>query len=69
MSRGEKQTFTPDRIRSYFVMEWLPLLLVTISGVIYNVGLLRRPGSRGGWPSAWRTFWEGVQRLPGWPCW
>ena len=47
MSRGEKQTFTPDRIRSYFVMEWLPLLLVTISGVIYNVGLLATPWFEG----------------------
>ena len=47
MSRGEKQTFTPDRIRSYFVMEWLPLLLVTISGVIYNVGLLATPRFEG----------------------
>ena len=41
------QTFTPDRIRSYFVMEWLPLLLVTISGVIYNVGLLATPWFEG----------------------
>ena len=47
MSRREKQTFTPDRIRSYFVMEWLPLLLVTISGVIYNVGLLATPWFEG----------------------
>ena len=47
MSRREKQTFTPDRIRSYFVMEWLPLLLVTISGVIYNVGLLATPRFEG----------------------
>ena len=34
------KTFRPDRIGSYFRMEWLSLALVTASGLIYNVGLL-----------------------------
>lgn len=35
----KSKTFRPDRIGSYFRMEWLSLALVTAS-VIYNVGLL-----------------------------
>ena len=31
-------------------MEWFPLLLVTLSGLVYNIGLLPRRGSRAGWP-------------------
>ena len=36
----KSKTFRPDRIGSYFRMEWLLLALVTASGLIYNVGLL-----------------------------
>lgn len=38
-----KKTFYPDRIGSYFRVEWLSLTLVTLSGVLYNVGLLAAP--------------------------
>ena len=41
------RTFRPDRIGSYFRAEWLPLALVTISGLIYNVGLLAAPWFEG----------------------
>ena len=37
------KTFRPDRIASYFRVEWLPLAVVTLSGLIYNVGLLAGP--------------------------
>ena len=47
MSGKENRTFCPDRIGSYFRIEWLPLLLVTISGLIYNVGLLATPWFEG----------------------
>lgn len=33
----------PDRIGSYFKLEIVPLLIVTISGLIYNVGLTAGP--------------------------
>lgn len=33
----------PDRVAWYFKAEWWPLLLVTISGLIYNLGLLGGP--------------------------
>ena len=41
------RTFRPDRIGSYFRAEWLPLALVTVSGLIYNVGLLAAPWFEG----------------------
>lgn len=43
----ENKAFRPDRIGSYFRTEWLPLTLVTISGLLYNVGLLAAPWFEG----------------------
>ncbi len=37
----------PDRVLWYFKAEWLPLLLVTVSGLIYNLGLLAGPWFEG----------------------
>lgn len=42
-----KKTFYPDRIGSYFRVEGLSLTLVTLSGVLYNVGLLAAPWFEG----------------------
>ena len=39
----KSKTFRPDQIGSYFRMEWLSLTLVTVSGLIYNIGLLATP--------------------------
>ena len=39
--------FRPDAIGSYFRLEWLPLLFVTLSGLVYNVGLLAGPWYEG----------------------
>ena len=41
------KAFQPDRITSYFRVEWLPLAFVTLSGLIYNVGLLAGPWFEG----------------------
>ena len=46
MERPTK-TFCPDRVLSYFRVEWLPLTLVTISGLVYNIGLLATPWFEG----------------------
>ena len=46
MSRHDR-AFRPDRIGSYFRAEWLPLALVTVSGLVYNVGLLAAPWFEG----------------------
>lgn len=43
----KSKTFRPDQIGSYFRMEWLSLALVTISGLIYNIGLLATPWFEG----------------------
>ena len=42
-----EKTFRPDRIGTYFRVEWLPLAVVTLSGLIYNVGLLAGPWFEG----------------------
>ena len=42
-----KLSFCPDRIGSYFRMEWLSLTFVTLSGLLYNVGLLAAPWFEG----------------------
>ena len=42
-----EKTFRPDRIISYFRVEWLPLTFVTLSGLLYNVGLLATPWFEG----------------------
>lgn len=39
----DKKSFIPDRILSYFKAEWVVLLIITISGLIYNLGLLLGP--------------------------
>ena len=44
--KREKQ-FRPDKIGDYFRIEWLPLVLVTVSGLIYNIGLLAAPWFEG----------------------
>ena len=46
---GEKRSaeFQPDRVLSYFKAEWRVLLAVTLSGLIYNVGLLAGPWFEG----------------------
>lgn len=41
------RSFRPDRVLSYFRVEWLPLLLVTLSGFVYNIGLLAAPWFEG----------------------
>lgn len=33
----------PDKITSYFKLEWKVLLIITITGIIYNLGLLAGP--------------------------
>ena len=42
-----EKAFRPDRIGAYFRVEWLPLALVTLSGLIYNIGLLATPWFEG----------------------
>ena len=41
------RAFQPDSIAAYFRLEWLPLPLITLSGLAYNVGLLAGPWFEG----------------------
>lgn len=43
----QKRAFQPDSIAAYFRLEWLPLTLITLSGLAYNVGLLAGPWFEG----------------------
>ena len=43
----KKNAFRSDRISSYFRAEWLALTFVTVSGLLYNVGLLATPWFEG----------------------
>ena len=42
-----EKSFHPDRIGTYFRVEWRPLAFVTISGLVYNIGLLATPWFEG----------------------
>ena len=46
-TQRNKHGFQPDRVLSYFQMEWKVLLIVTVSGLIYNLGLLAGPWFEG----------------------
>ena len=41
------RAFQPDSIAAYFRLEWLPLTLITLSGLAYNAGLLAGPWFEG----------------------
>ena len=42
-----EKNFCPDRVLSYFRLEWLSLAFVTLSGLVYNIGLLATPWFEG----------------------
>lgn len=42
-----KKTFCPDKIASYFRVEWLSMTFIILSGLFYNVGLLAAPWFEG----------------------
>ena len=67
------KTFRPDRVLSYFKAEWLPLAFVTLSGLVYNIGLLEgkskdtfAPTRRSAVPSSLR--WRLVSRTSNTPA-
>ena len=45
--KREGEKFCPEKIGSYFRVEWKVLLTITISGLIYNLGLLAEPWFEG----------------------
>ena len=47
MAQKHKRAFRPDSMNAYFRQEWLPLTFITLSGLLYNVGLLAGPWFEG----------------------
>lgn len=47
MAQKHKRAFRPDNMNAYFRQEWLPLTFITLSGLLYNVGLLAGPWFEG----------------------
>ena len=47
MNPKNNRSFRPDSVSAYFKAEWLPLLFITISGLVYNFGLLTGPWFEG----------------------
>ena len=45
--KNKNKSFRADAIGSYFRLEWLPIALITVSGLIYNIGLLAAPWFEG----------------------
>lgn len=45
--KTKQKNFQPDKVLSYFKEEWVILLAVTVSGLIYNIGLLAGPWFEG----------------------
>lgn len=45
--KEKKQRLRPDSIVTYFRLEWVCLLLITVSGLLYNLGLLAGPWFEG----------------------
>lgn len=43
----KKKNFRPDKIMMYFRAEWKVLALITVSGLIYNLGLMAGPWFEG----------------------
>ena len=46
MEHASRQ-FQPDKITAYFRLKWVNLLLITLSGLLYNLGLLAGPWFEG----------------------
>lgn len=64
MNKGKKNAeFQPDRVLSYFRAEWRVLLAVTVSGLIYNIGLLAGPWFEGRMTGCLVDILKGVGRF------
>ena len=47
MNNFKNKTFCADKILSYFKCEWKVLVIITISGLIYNIGRMFEPWFEG----------------------
>ncbi len=65
MSQNNSGLRRPDRILSYFAQEKKPLLIVTVTGILYNVGLAAGPLLEG---QLVQCLLEILQGLAQWPA-
>ena len=59
----EKKNFRPDRILTYFRAEWKTLIWITISGLIYNLGLMAGPWFEGRMAGCLMRILTGTERF------
>lgn len=60
----EKKNFRPDKIMAYFRAEWKVLALITVSGLIYNLGLVAGPWFEGKMAGCLLQILTGTERFP-----
>ena len=60
----KQEKFQPNKILSYFRAEWKVLLIVTISGLIYNLGLLAGPWFEGQMTECLVNILNGFRHYP-----
>lgn len=60
----KQKKFQPNKILSYFREEWKVLLIVTISGLIYNLGLLAGPWFEGQMTECLVNILNGFRHYP-----
>ena len=60
----EKKNFRPDKIMAYFQAEWKVLALITVSGLIYNLGLVAGPWFEGKMAGCLMQILTGTERFP-----
>ena len=60
----EKKSFRPDKIMTYFRAEWKVLALITVSGLIYNLGLMAGPWFEGKMAGCLMQILTGAAKFP-----
>lgn len=60
----EKKNFRPDKIMTYFQAEWKVLALITVSGLIYNLGLMAGPWFEGKMAGCLMQILTGAAKFP-----
>ena len=58
-----KKKLHPDRILDYFREEWKVLALITVSGLIYNLGLMAGPWFEGKMAGCLMRILSGAERF------
>ena len=60
----EKKNFRPDKIMMYFRAEWKILAMITVSGSVYNLGLMAGPWFEGKMAGCLMQILTGAEHFP-----